>query len=196
MRTIYLSPCGTTFRQADAVRLRDDYDQLILVCGHYEGIDERFIDECVDEEISLGDFVLTGGEIPAMAVADAVCRLVPGVLSDPECYRGGEPLGRAAGISPVLPARGMARPGGASHSAFRSPRQRGQMAPQTIHHPNPGSAAGHVRQTGSELQGRSKAAEGNRPGRGGTEKQRGADLKVCSSLFLCSQFWLTVTVRS
>ncbi len=66
--------------------LQADYDRLILVCGHYEGIDQRFIDECVDEEISIGDFVLTGGEIPAMAVADAVCRLVPGVLSTPECY--------------------------------------------------------------------------------------------------------------
>jgi len=56
------------------------------VCGHYEGIDERFIEECVDEEISIGDFVLTGGELPAMVVADAVARLVPGVLSDPECF--------------------------------------------------------------------------------------------------------------
>ena len=85
-RTIYLSPCGTTFSQAKARQLLADYDHLILVCGHYEGIDERFIEECVDEELSLGDFVLTGGEIPAMAVADAVCRLVPGVLSDPSCY--------------------------------------------------------------------------------------------------------------
>ena len=85
--TIYLSPCGKTFAQADAKRLSSDYDHLILVCGHYEGIDQRFIDECVDEEISLGDFVLTGGEIAAMAVADAVCRLIPGVLSDPECFQ-------------------------------------------------------------------------------------------------------------
>ena len=85
-RTIYMSPCGTTFCQEKARQLLADYDHLILVCGHYEGIDERFIEECVDEEISLGDFVLTGGEIPAMAVADAVCRLVPGVLSDPSCY--------------------------------------------------------------------------------------------------------------
>ena len=85
-RTIYLSPCGTTFCQAKARQLLADYDHLILVCGHYEGIDERFIEECVDEEISLGDFVLTGGEIPAMAVADAVSRLVPGVLPDPECF--------------------------------------------------------------------------------------------------------------
>ena len=84
--TIFLSPCGKTFHQADAKRLAWEQDHLILVCGHYEGIDQRFIDECVDEEISLGDFVLTGGEIAAMAVADAVCRLVPGVLSDRSCY--------------------------------------------------------------------------------------------------------------
>ncbi len=85
--TIYMSPCGATFRQETAKRLAADYDHLILVCGHYEGIDQRFIDECVDEEISLGDFVLTGGEIAAMAVADAVCRLVPGVLPDPACFQ-------------------------------------------------------------------------------------------------------------
>ena len=85
VHTIYLSPCGTVFRQADAKRLRE-YENLVLVCGHYEGIDERFIEECVDEELSLGDFVLTGGEIPAMAVADAVCRLVPGVLGGEECF--------------------------------------------------------------------------------------------------------------
>ncbi|MBR7081157.1 MAG: tRNA (guanosine(37)-N1)-methyltransferase TrmD [Oscillospiraceae bacterium] len=88
VRTIYMSPCGKVFTQEDAKRLKADYDQLIFVCGHYEGVDERFIEECVDEEISIGDFVLTGGEIPAMAVADAVCRLVPGVLPDEECYTG------------------------------------------------------------------------------------------------------------
>ncbi len=59
---------------------------LILVCGHYEGVDQRFIDECVDEEISMGDFVLTGGEIPAMALADCLCRMVPGVLPEESCY--------------------------------------------------------------------------------------------------------------
>lgn len=84
--TIYLSPCGKTFTQDTARRLAYEHQNLILVCGHYEGIDQRFIDAYVDEEISLGDFVLTGGEIAAMAVADAVCRLVPGVLSDPECF--------------------------------------------------------------------------------------------------------------
>lgn len=86
VHTIYLSPAGRTFSQPEAKRLYQEYDHLILVCGHYEGIDQRFIDECVDEELSLGDFVLTGGEIPALAVTDAVCRLVPGVLPDPECY--------------------------------------------------------------------------------------------------------------
>ena len=85
-RTIYLSPCGTTFCQAKARQLLADYDHLILVCGHYEGVDERFLEECVDEEISLGDFVLTGGELPAMAVADAVCRMAPGVLPEASCY--------------------------------------------------------------------------------------------------------------
>lgn len=86
IHTIFMSPCGKTFCEEDAKRLAREYDSLILVCGHYEGVDQRFIDECVDEEISLGDFVLTGGEIPAMAVADAVCRLVPGTLPDEECY--------------------------------------------------------------------------------------------------------------
>ncbi len=87
-RVIYLSPQGQPYTQETAKRLVRDYDHLVLVCGHYEGVDERFIDECVDEEISLGDFVLTGGEIAAMAVADSVCRMVPGVLSDEQCYIG------------------------------------------------------------------------------------------------------------
>lgn len=86
VHTIFLTPAGKSYQQADAKRLSSEYNRLILVCGHYEGIDERFIEECVDEEISLGDFVLTGGEIAAMAVADSICRLVPGVLSDPECF--------------------------------------------------------------------------------------------------------------
>lgn len=87
-RVIYMSPQGKPYDQATARRLKNDYDHLVLVCGHYEGIDERFIEQCVDEEISLGDFVLTGGELAAMAVADSVCRLVPGVLADEECFTG------------------------------------------------------------------------------------------------------------
>ena len=86
VHTIYLSPCGRVFNQEVAKELKARYDHLILVCGHYEGVDQRFLDECVDEEISMGDFVLTGGEIPAMAVADCLCRMVPGVLPEESCY--------------------------------------------------------------------------------------------------------------
>ena len=83
---IYLSPRGPVLTHKKVRELANSYDQIILLCGHYEGVDSRIVDEIVDEEISIGDFVLTGGEIPAMAVADAVCRLVPGVLPDKECF--------------------------------------------------------------------------------------------------------------
>ncbi len=82
---VYLSPKGKTFNQQKAVEL-SELDRLVLLCGHYEGVDERVIEEIVDEEISVGDFVLTGGELPALTVADAVCRMLPGVLSDELCF--------------------------------------------------------------------------------------------------------------
>lgn len=85
VHTVFLSAQGAPFNQEKARQLLAK-EHFILVCGHYEGIDQRFIDACVDEELSMGDFVLTGGEIPAMAVADAVCRMVPGVLPDAECF--------------------------------------------------------------------------------------------------------------
>lgn len=78
-RVVLLTPQGKTLDQAAAGKL-SKYKHLILVCGHYEGIDERFMDKAVTDEISLGDFVLTGGEIPAIALIDCVVRLVPGVL--------------------------------------------------------------------------------------------------------------------
>ena len=84
-RLIYMSPKGKTFTQKKAVEL-SKLDRIVLLCGHYEGIDQRVIDEIVDEEISLGDYVLTGGELPALTVADAVCRMLPGVLSDDICF--------------------------------------------------------------------------------------------------------------
>lgn len=84
-RTILLSAQGAPYTQHAAKRLSLDRE-LIFVCGHYEGVDQRFIDECVDEEISIGDFVLTGGEIAVLAVIDSVCRLLPGVLADESCY--------------------------------------------------------------------------------------------------------------
>lgn len=86
VHTIYMSPCGRTLTQQVARELKAQYDHLILVCGHYEGVDQRFLDECVDEEISMGDFVVTGGEIPAMALADCLCRMVDGVLPEESCY--------------------------------------------------------------------------------------------------------------
>jgi tRNA (guanine37-N1)-methyltransferase len=84
-RVILLSPQGRVFTQAEARRLAG-LERLIFVCGRYEGVDERFIELCVDEELSLGDFVLTGGEVAAAAVADAVGRLIPGVLADEVCF--------------------------------------------------------------------------------------------------------------
>ena len=82
---IYLTPKGKTFNQKKAIEL-SKYNRIALLCGHQEGVDERVIEEIVDEEISVGDFVLTGGELPAMCVADAVCRMLPGVLSDEICF--------------------------------------------------------------------------------------------------------------
>ena len=83
--TIYMSPQGSVFNQGEAKKLLN-YEHIILLCGHYEGIDQRILDEIVDMEISIGDFVLTGGEIPAMAIIDSVLRLVPGVLSEESSY--------------------------------------------------------------------------------------------------------------
>ena len=82
---IYLSPKGTTLTQKKVVEL-SQLDRIVLLCGHYEGVDERVLDEIVDEQISIGDFVLTGGELPALCLADAVCRMLPGVLSDNLCF--------------------------------------------------------------------------------------------------------------
>ncbi len=85
-RVIYLSPAGRVLTQAVAEELATKYDNLILLCGHYEGVDRRIVEELVDEEISIGDYVLTGGEIPACILVDCVARLTDGVLSAAECH--------------------------------------------------------------------------------------------------------------
>lgn len=82
---IYMSPKGKTLDQKRVVEL-SKLDRIVILCGHYEGIDERVIEEIVDEEISVGDYVVTGGELPAMILADAVCRMLDGVLSDELCF--------------------------------------------------------------------------------------------------------------
>lgn len=81
---IYLSPKGRLLKQDVVVELAKQYEHLILLCGHYEGVDQRVIDLLVDEEISIGDYVLTGGEIPAMVLVDAVSRYIPEVLGNSE----------------------------------------------------------------------------------------------------------------
>lgn len=82
---IYMSPKGKTLHQQ---RLRElsEMDNICILCGHYEGVDQRLIDLYIDEEISIGDYVLTGGELPALVLADSLSRLLPGVLSDDLCF--------------------------------------------------------------------------------------------------------------
>ncbi len=85
VHTIFVTPAGKPFSQKKAIELSKGKD-IVILCGHYEGVDERVIEEIVDEEISVGDFVLTGGELPALCITDAVVRMIDGVLSRPDCY--------------------------------------------------------------------------------------------------------------
>lgn len=82
---VYMSPQGAVLTQQRAKELAE-MPNLCILCGHYEGVDERVLDALVDEQISIGDYVLTGGELPALVLADCVARLTPGVLSDEECF--------------------------------------------------------------------------------------------------------------
>ena len=82
---VYMSPKGKVLTQ-DRVRELAKLENIVLLCGHYEGVDQRVLDEFVDEEISIGDYVLTGGELPALILTDSVCRMIPGVLSDDLCF--------------------------------------------------------------------------------------------------------------
>lgn len=82
---IYMSPQGKTLTQKRAVEL-SKMPEICILCGHYEGVDERVLEALVDEQISVGDYVLTGGELPALTLVDCVARMVPGVLADAECY--------------------------------------------------------------------------------------------------------------
>ncbi|MCL2013561.1 MAG: tRNA (guanosine(37)-N1)-methyltransferase TrmD [Oscillospiraceae bacterium] len=84
-KVIYMTPAGTPLVQEKVVRLAEE-PGFIILCGHYEGIDQRVIDVVADEEISIGDYILTGGELPALILADAVARLCPGTLPNEECF--------------------------------------------------------------------------------------------------------------
>jgi tRNA (guanine37-N1)-methyltransferase len=84
-RVLYMSPLGRTFDQRMAQELAKE-EELILLCGHYEGIDARALEEIGVEEVSIGDFVLTGGELPALVLADSISRMIPGVLSEEVCF--------------------------------------------------------------------------------------------------------------
>lgn len=84
-RTVYMSPQGRVFNQKIAGEL-SEYDRLIILCGHYEGVDRRAVEMLCDDEISVGDYVLTGGELAACVLIDSVSRLIKGVLSDEECH--------------------------------------------------------------------------------------------------------------
>ncbi len=84
-RLIYMSPKGKTLTQ-QRVKELSEYDNIAILCGHYEGIDERVLEEIVDEEISVGDYVITGGELPALILADAISRMIPGVLPNENAY--------------------------------------------------------------------------------------------------------------
>lgn len=85
--TIYMSPKGSVLTQKRAMELSQiNQGRLVILCGHYEGVDQRILDEIVDEEISIGDYVLTGGEIPACVLIDCISRMINGVLSDSAAY--------------------------------------------------------------------------------------------------------------
>ena len=86
LHVVFLSPKGSVFSQSKALELLNKNLPILFICGHYEGVDQRLIDEIVDEEISIGDYVITGGELAALVVIDSVVRLIPGVLKSNENY--------------------------------------------------------------------------------------------------------------
>ena len=86
-RVIYMSPKGRVLNHEIAMEL-SHYEHIVILCGHYEGVDQRVLDEIVDEDISIGDYVLTGGELPACVLIDSVSRLLEGTLASKECYEG------------------------------------------------------------------------------------------------------------
>ncbi|MDD6251070.1 MAG: tRNA (guanosine(37)-N1)-methyltransferase TrmD [Oscillospiraceae bacterium] len=83
---IYMSPKGEVVTQQKVKAMAETFDNICILCGHYEGVDPRVLDMYIDEELSIGDYVLTGGELPALVLADSLSRMLPGVLSSDECF--------------------------------------------------------------------------------------------------------------
>ncbi len=126
-RRIYLGPRGRTLSTAVARELAQE-KELVLLCGHYEGVDQRALDTCIDEEISIGDYILTGGELAAMVLTDCVARFIPGGAGVCRIAGGGIVLRRAAGISAVHAPTRIERHGSAGCAAVRRPRENQGMA--------------------------------------------------------------------
>ncbi len=125
---VLLSPSGRRFDQQVAEEYAATRDGFSLLCGRYEGVDQRVADHLVDEELSVGDFVLAGGELAALVVVEAVVRLLPGVLGQRPVRRRRELLGRPARVPPVHPAGRVPGLGGPRGPALRGPRPGGALA--------------------------------------------------------------------
>ena len=142
-RVVYLTPQGQVFNQQMARDMAKEED-LVFLCGHYEGIDERVLEEIVTDYVSIGDYVLTGGELPAMVMMDSISRMVPGVLSNQESGENRVFRRKSSGISPVQPAGRVAWEKGSGGSHVRSSCKYREVAQRAVHYPycekTPGSA--------------------------------------------------------
>ena len=148
-RTVYLTPQGRTFDQGQAKELALETD-LVLLCGHYEGIDERVLEEIVTDYVSIGDYVLTGGELAAMVVADAVSRMVPGVLSNDASGSLESFEGSLLGISAVFTTGGVDGEKGAQDTALGRPCKGGCMAAGAVCDPHRHAQTGSSGKSGAE----------------------------------------------
>ena len=128
---VYMSPRGRVLDQEKVKELAKN-ENIIVLCGHYEGVDERVLEEYDVEEISIGDFVLTGGELPAVILTDAVARMLPGVLSEDVCFEEESHYDGLLEISAVYPSLCLARQRGAAGAFKRPPRKNQKMAARTI----------------------------------------------------------------
>lgn len=149
---VYMSPQGTVLTQERAKELAE-LPSLCILCGHYEGVDERAIEALVDEQISIGDYVLTGGELPAMVLVDCVSRMVPGVLADEVCFTEESHFSSLLEYPQYTRSRRMGRAGGARGSALRPPREHRQMAAGAIPAAHLEAAPRSARKGGSDGEG-------------------------------------------